>query len=214
MMSLETWLAYVATVLLLMSTPGPSQLLMLSNSMSHGFQRSLATAAGDLSANAIQIGVAGIGLASVVLASQSTFAVVKWAGVAYLVWMGVQKIRHAHKAGIGGDAARTQVALRRLYWQGFVTSAANPKAVVFFAALFPVFLNPTEALAPQIIILGATYICIDACFLSLYGATSSWIARRLSGALRVWMERSAGGFLIIAALLLAMRRIEPARMGS
>jgi homoserine/homoserine lactone efflux protein len=209
--SLETWAAYVATVLALMSTPGPSHLLMLSNSMSHGLRRSLATAAGDLSANALQMLAAGLGLASVLLTSREAFVAVKWAGVAYLVWMGAQKIRQARQAGMGAGRAAARVSLRRLYAQGFITSAANPKAVVFFAALFPLFLDPVAPIAGQLVVLGATYIVIDAMFLTTYGASASWVARRLSGTMRAMMERASGGFLIVAAVLLALRRIETAR---
>ena len=209
--SFETWAAYAATVLALLSTPGPSHLLMLSNSMSHGFPRSLATAAGDLSANGLQMLAVGLGLASVMLASREAFAVVKWAGVAYLVWLGAQKIWHARNAAVGATRMSARVSLRRLFAQGFITSAANPKAVIFFAALFPLFLDPAAALAPQLIVLGGTYILIDGAFLSFYGVSASWVARRLSGHLRVAMERASGGFLIVAAVLLALRRFEAAR---
>ena len=90
-MTIDTWLLYVGTVLILMSTPGPSHLLMLSVSMSNGFRRSLATAAGDLTANTLQILFVGLGLATVVTASQYGFVVIKWAGVSYLVWIGVRQ---------------------------------------------------------------------------------------------------------------------------
>ena len=92
-MNFEIWLMYVATVLLFMVSPGPSHMLMLSVGMANGFQKSLATAAGDLSANAIQIVLAGFGLAAIVMSSQYGFAVIKWAGVAYLIWIGIKTIR-------------------------------------------------------------------------------------------------------------------------
>ena len=138
-MTFEIWFAYLITVLFFMVTPGPSHLLMLSNSMAHGFRPSLATALGDLSANSLQILAAGLGLASLVLASQDFFTVVKWAGVAYLVYLGIQKIRTAGRmpSGASGGPGR-----RSLFLQGFLTSAVNPKAVVFFAGLFPLFLDP------------------------------------------------------------------------
>ena len=209
--SYEIWIAYAATVLALLSTPGPSHLLMLSNAMSHGFPRSLATAAGDLSANALQMLAAGLGLASVILASKEAFVVVKWAGVAYLVWLGAQKIWRARNAAVGAGRVVADVPLGRLYAQGFITSAANPKAVVFFAALFPLFLDPGAAIAPQLVILGGTYIAIDGAFLFFYGVSASWVARRLSGPMSALMERASGAFLILAAVLLALRRIETAR---
>ena len=88
-MTFELWLAYITTVLILMSTPGPSQLLMLSNSASYGFNRAWATMAGDLSANALQMTVASLGLAGLTHRSHDLFLWIKWSGVAYLFFMGV-----------------------------------------------------------------------------------------------------------------------------
>ncbi len=203
-MTTDTWLLYVATVLVFMIAPGPSHLLMLSVSLSNGFQRSLATAAGDLSANAIQILLAGLGLGAVVAASRYGFAIIKWAGVAYLVWMGLRQIIASFRArGSMHDAP--PAAVRDLYLRGFITSAANPKAVVFFAALFPQFLNPEHAFGPQILVLGATYIVIDGCFLAAYGKGASWLAARLRNQHKAWIERAAGASLITAAALLGTR---------
>ena len=206
-MTLETWLLYVGTVLIFMSTPGPSHLLILSVSMSHGFRKSLATAAGDLTANAIQILLAGLGLAALVTSSRYGFVVVKWAGVAYLVWIGIRQIIASF--GPGSDSPDvTEVSLLRLWLRGFITSAANPKAVVFFAALFPQFLDPQNALLPQIAILGLSYIAIDGCFLVSYGKGASWIAQKLRGRHKAVLDRAAGSGLIIAAVLLGLRANE------
>ena len=97
-MSIDVWIVYVLTVLALMSTPGPSQLLMLSNSGVHGLRKSLFTAAGGLSANALQMLAAGLGLAALIAASANALSVIKWAGVAYLIWLGVRMIRKASSA--------------------------------------------------------------------------------------------------------------------
>lgn len=206
-MSFDVWMLYVATVLALMSTPGPSQLLMLSNSGAHGFRRGLATAAGDLTANALQMLAAGLGLAAVIAASATALSVIKWAGVAYLIWLGVRMIRKAKpdEAELVVKAAR--VSLGNLWMQGFLTSAANPKAVVFFAALFPQFLSSEAAFWPQFLILSATYIVMDGLFLSAYGGSASWIAKRFKGTARVWIERLGGGFMIGAAVLLGLKSI-------
>jgi len=80
-MSIEHWLTYIATVLILMSIPGPSQLLMVSNSLQNGFRKSLATAAGDLSANFLQMIVASIGLVSLIQNASEFFLIFKWIGV-------------------------------------------------------------------------------------------------------------------------------------
>ena len=211
-MTFEAWILYVATVLGLMSTPGPSQLLMLSNSMAHGFKRSLATAAGDLSANALQMLAAGLGLAILIAASSTALSVIKWAGVVYLIWLGLRMIKRAGRSttgnGLTGESEKSVIPASKLWLQGFLTSAANPKAVVFFAALFPLFIQSDQPFWSQFLILSATYIIIDGCFLSAYGFTASWVARRFKGPARAWVERVGGGFMILAAIFLGFRSVE------
>lgn len=206
-MTIEIWTIYVATVLALMSTPGPSQLLMLSNSGAHGFSRGLFTAAGDLTANALQMLAAGLGLAAIIAASGAALAVIKWVGVAYLIWLGVRMIRKARPDDPHLTLTQPKVSVRNLWMQGFITSAANPKAVVFFAALFPQFLSPEAAFWPQFLILSVTYLIMDGLFLSAYGLSASWIAKRFRGSARVWIERIGGGFMIGAAILLGLKSI-------
>ena len=202
-MTWQIWATYVGTVLVLMSTPGPSQLLMLSNSATHGFRRSIATASGDLTANLLQMLAAGFGLAAVLASSQSLFVVIKWLGVSYLLWLGLRAIRRSGRTD-PRSAART-ASLRTLWLQGFITSAANPKAVVFFAALFPQFIDQGAPLGPQLAVLSVTYLAIDAGFLTAYGAGAGWISARLGGSARAWIDRVAGGCLIGAAVLLGLR---------
>lgn len=206
-MTFEIWTIYVGTVLALMSTPGPSHLLMLSNSGAHGFRRSLATAAGDLSANALQMLAAGLGLAAIVAASGAALMAVKWAGVAYLIWLGIRMIIRAKPDDPNMAGASQNATPRKLWMQGFLTSAANPKAIVFFAALFPQFISAEAAFWPQLIILSATYIVIDGAFLSAYGLSASWIAERFKGNAKVWIERIGGSFMIGAAILLGFKSL-------
>ncbi len=205
-MTIEIWLTYLATVLAFMVTPGPSHLLMLSNSMTHGFKRSLATAAGDLTANALQMAAAGLGLAAVLVASQHALAIVKWLGVAYLMWMGLRMWRQASHASSKAGAAAS-ASLRTLWGQGFLTSAANPKAVVFFAALFPQFIEPGMPFWPQFLILSVTYLIVDGTFLSSYGIGASWIASKLKENASAMVDRIGSAFLIGAALMLGLKTL-------
>lgn len=205
--NVETWTIYALTVLALMSTPGPSQLLMLSNSGVHGFRRSLSTAAGDLTANAFQMLAAGLGLAAIIAASATALTVIKWAGVAYLIWLGLRMIHRAKPDDPVTSTQSERASLRRLWLQGSLTSAANPKAVVFFAALFPQFITPDAAFWPQFLILSVTYIVMDGLFLSAYGLGANWVVKRFKGDARVWVERLGGSFMIGAALLLGLKSI-------
>ena len=205
-MSTELWLAYVTTVLILMSTPGPSHLLMLSNSLGNGFNRSLATAGGDLSANIVQMTVASLGLVSLIHSSQEFFVVIKWAGVSYLIFMGVMKFRKRFDPSV---AVLSRIrTLRSLYWQGFMTSAANPKAVVFFAALFPQFVNPALQTGKQLVIMGVTYLVIDDCFLTIYGGFAGWIESRFRHQVGHHMNQISGALLVGAAILLGLKEIK------
>ena len=205
-MSFETWSLYVLTVLALMSTPGPSQLLMLANSARHGARRSLATAAGDLTANLGQMLAAGLGLAALIAASAHALTLIKWAGVAYLIWLGLRTIRNAGKSG--STAQNSAPTLKALWLQGFLTSAANPKAVVFFAALFPQFISSDLAFWPQFWILSATYIALDGLFLSAYGFGAATLAARLKGHARLWLDRIGGALMIAAAIALGSKSLD------
>ena len=206
-MTMQIWLIYVGTVLVLMSTPGPSQLLMLSNSASHGFSRSLATAAGDLSANALQMLASGLGLAAILAASGQALLLIKWLGVCYLIWLGVAMILKASADNTTELISKNAATLKTLWLQGFLTSAANPKAVVFFAALFPQFIKADQDFWPQFLILSATYLVIDGTFLSVYGKSASWIAGKFKGSGRVWIERAGGTFMVLAAILLSVKTL-------
>ena len=129
------------------------------------------------------------------------------AGVVYLVWLGVKKIRHSL-----GPATKLieapSTSAGHLWLQGFVTSAANPKAVVFFAALGPQFISNEKSLWPQLLVLGTTYIAIDGTFLLAYGASADWLASRLRGPAGKWLDRLAGSSLIGAAVLLGLKAVQ------
>lgn len=193
--------AYLVVVGVFFATPpGPSQLLMISNSLSHGVRRSLATAAGDLSANVLQMTAAAFGLAAVIGQSAAALSVVKWAGVAYLAWLGIAMFRA--KPGSPRRAGGT-ASTARLYRQGFLGSATNPEAVVFFAALFPQFIDPGLPVWPQLIVLGAIYLTVDGVLLVVFGWLATRSAARLRGSGGRLLNRVSGAMMIVAAALLA-----------
>ena len=206
-MSLETYAVYLATVLIFFAhPPGPSQLLFVAGSLRHGVRGAVPIMAGDLSVNALQILAAGFGLVGLLSTSAGLFTVVKWLGVAYLVWTGLRIFR---SAGRPADATPAPPDRRRLYRQGFLTSAANPFAVVFFGALFPQFIDPSAALAPQIALLGVTYLIVDGTILLAMGGAARRLAAALGGAFERWLGRISGLTLIALAIMLGLRQAEP-----
>lgn len=205
-MSLETYLIYLGVLAAFFATPpDTSQLLIISNSLRHGLRRSLATVAGDLSANALQMTLAAFGLTAVIATSANALLVVKWLGVAYLAWIGL-RLMLSRPDATGPAAAQGG----KLFRQGFVTSSANPYAVVFFGALFPQFINLAAPVLPQLLILGATYLVVDGLILLLWG----WAAVRTVGRVRnltgVWINRISGALMIGAAILLGLKDVEKA----
>ena len=209
-MTLEIYLAYLAVcAVFFLSPPGPSHLLMIANAARHGAGRAMFTATGDLTANALQMIAAGLGLVAIIAVSDTAIDVVKWAGVAYLVWMGLRTFRTG-RSDAGAEAAAP--SSRALWFQGFFTSASNPKAVVFFAALFPQFIDPSAALWPQIAILGGTYLFIDGVMLTLYGLVAERALGPLARNPRL-LNRISGSLMIGAASLLALKDLDatPAR---
>lgn len=207
-MSGETYLLYLAVVAVFFaSPPDTSQLLIISNSARHGLRRSSFTIAGDLSANALQMTCAAFGLAAVIATSATAFQWIKWLGVAYLAWIGLRLL--LSREDRGRDPVTTPpTSAFRLYRQGFITSMANPFAIVFFAALFPQFVDPGASILPQLLILGSTYLLIDGVLLVAWG----WFGARAAGVLKRrspgLLNRTCGALMIGAAGLLALKDLE------
>lgn len=204
-MTIDTYLAYLATVAVFFSMPpGPSQALMIANSMRHGVRRSTATIFGDLTANALQMTAAAFGLAVIISTSYWILLAVKWAGVLYLLWIGWRTFT-SRRSDLSD--AGTLISSNRLWRQGFITSASNPKAIFFFAALFPQFIDISQPVWPQLVILGTTYLFVDGTLLLLWGL----LAERLIGkvhAMGGWLNRISGGLMMTAAGLLAIKDVE------
>ncbi len=205
-MTLEIWCTYIATVIIFLISPGPSHLFMLSKSLSHGFKKSWATGAGDLTAHIWQICVASLGLVSFIYTFQDFFIIIKWAGVLFLIYLGIKQF--LKKNPTKELATVNTIKKRTLFGQGFIMSSSNPKAVVFFAALFPQFVNTSEPATIQFIILGATYIVIDGCFLIFYGYFSKWCVTRFEKHIDKYLNKFSGTLLIASAVLLGLKDIK------
>lgn len=156
-MEWQTWFLFVTTVFFLSATPGPNMLLALSHGIRFGPRKAVATGVGTIAALMILMMVSVTGLGALLAASETAFSVVKWCGVAYLLFLGVKTWRapgpvdasDVETEGTGGMAPKPTAAWR-LGMQAFVVCFSNPKAIVFFVALFPQFLETQQPLAPQV----------------------------------------------------------------
>lgn len=206
-MTLETWLFFCATETVLCFIPGPAVLCVVSSALTRGARSGLHSSLGILAANTTYFALSAMGLGVVLLASRTVFVVIKSVGAAYLVFLGLRMVFARPDASVA--SAKSDVTARGAFWNGFVVQIANPKAIIFFTALLPQFIDPDAAVASQILILAVSSIVIELGVLSIYVAACHNARRwfrggRLGGVL----QRAGGGLLILAgARLAAMRNV-------
>lgn len=164
------------------------------------------TAAGDLTANLIQMVVATAGLTYLVQSNEGLVTIIKWVGVFYLLYMGTMSLVKAKPLHIQPERQYERRSKSSLYWQGFVVSAVNPKAVIFFAALFPQFIDSSNSVVLQFAVLSATYLILDGLFLVAYALLASRLALWLTKD-NVMLRWAPGLLLIVVAIALAMRTV-------
>jgi threonine/homoserine/homoserine lactone efflux protein len=203
-MTPTTYLLYLAAVVLLIVTPGPTMLMCMTNALNHGARRAMTSVAGAITAVLGVMVLSAMGLGALLATSETAFTIAKVVGAAYLVWLGIKTFRSTTIVDVESPAP----SQRSFYLQGLLVGASNPKAVLFFAAFFPQFLNPAEPIVPQFAILAATFV---ACELTVLTLCALGVARlvpmlRASGPVR-WINRVCGGlFALMGGLLLLSRR--------
>jgi homoserine/homoserine lactone efflux protein len=207
-MSGEIWVVFAVTETVLCITPGPAVLLVLSQGLARGTVSSVWVNLGILAGNTMYFVLSATSLGAVLLASYEVFSLIRWAGAAYLVWLGVATFRGRSWVLAIAPAEVTAHGRGRTFLNGFVLQAANPKALVFFTALLPQFIDPRGGIAVQVTILAVTSVVIEFLVLLAYGALAgrltSWAARPRS---RTLANRVAGSLLITAGVgTAALRR--------
>lgn len=214
-MTLTTYLLYVAAVALLIITPGPTMLMCMTNSVNHGPRRAMTSVAGAVTAVLCVMLLSAMGLGALLAASETAFTTAKVVGAAYLIWLGIKTFRSdAAALAVGDDqggavgSVPAQQRTRSFYLQGLLVGASNPKAILFFAAFFPQFLNPALPMAPQFAILALTFMAFEFTVLTLCALGVARIVPLLktSGPVK-WINRICGGlFTLMGGLLLLTRR--------
>lgn len=195
-MELTTWIAFVVASLILTVTPGPSILLGVVHSLKYGVKPTIATALGDISANFIQMIIVAVGLGAIVAASESAFLIIKWFGVVVLAYMGLKMLFSSTKLEQANSTEAIPSARSR-YLSGFMVAAGNPKAIIFFTALFPQFIDPAKPLLMQMAIMCPTMALMDFTLVILYAMG----ARRFLGFIqrKPRMLNQTGGTALILA---------------
>jgi threonine/homoserine/homoserine lactone efflux protein len=208
MMPLDLYLSYLVAALIVIAAPGPDSLNSLAIGLSRGRRDGVAYALGVGVGCLTHTVWAMVGISAVVAASATLFNVIKWIGVSYLVWLGIQSLRSsgamtAMNAAPGADRS----ALQR-FRQGVLTNALNPKVMLFFLAFLPQFVDPQRGAAVvwQLGLMGLTFTLITAVAYSALAWSAGSVGARLVRQPRIalWLERATGIVFIAMAVRLAL----------
>lgn len=208
-MSWQTLGLFLVTTFVLSMTPGPNMLLAMSLGLKYGVRRAAWGGLGMCVALATLATLSVLGLGALLAASEPAFLTVKWAGVAYLTWLGIA----AWRAPTGGEATATagqpteEAPAFRLFLRGALVAFSNPKALVFMAALFPQFIEPSAPLGPQLVALVTMMTVVEFGWIMAYAMGGNSIGARLTNASAAKsLNRLTGGLMIGAGGLLALAR--------
>ena len=206
-MEFTIWLAFVAATFALLVIPGPTVLLVLSYAIGHGRRVAVSTALGVALGDFVAMTASLVGLGALVLASASLFAMLKWIGAAYLIWLGYKLLRSAGGSGLAEMSATPDLSQGRVFWHAAAVTALNPKSIAFFVAFVPQFIDPSAVLLPQFAILIATFVGMAGCSALIYALLASRM-RSVIGrpAVIAWLTRMGGVALIAMGVATATLR--------
>ena len=204
-MELSTWLAFFAASWAISISPGAGAIAAMSAGLNHGFRRGYFTSFGLVLGIWTQVIVVGVGLGALVAASSSAFLVVKWLGVAYLLWLGVAQWRAPATPMVASAEVCVLVTRRSMILRAWMINAVNPKGTVFLLAVVPQFMSLSQPLLPQYLVIAATLAFTDLVVMAGY----TLLASRVLGALKSpahirALNRTFGGLFVLAGSLLAM----------
>lgn len=190
--------AFAATAFVLIVVPGPSVLFVISRGVALGRKAALLTVLGNAAGVLVQVLVVAAGLGAALERSAVLFDTVRLVGAAYLVYLGVQAVRHRRELSMVLDAATVRPT-RHILREGFVVGVTNPKLVVFFTAVLPQFVEPAAGPVPvQLLAFGAVFVAIalvlDSCWGLAAGTARTWLAGRPH---RLERLGGAGGLVIM-----------------
>jgi len=200
-MNTELFTAFVLITVVLIITPGPIVTLIIATGATHGVRAALTTVLGSTIGNAILIAAIATGLSWVLKNAIELFEILRWAGVAYLVWLGIQAWRNANNKAEAPPAGRVH------FWRGMLVALTNPKTIAFFTAFLPQFVDPSLPADRQLFVMCATSILIAFVFDSVW-ATASGMGRAffLKPSRAKMLGRLSGAVLIGGGIWLSLAR--------
>ena len=210
-MAFRVWLTFFIANLLLSLSPGPGALAAVNAGASHGARAGWKLVMGLQVALLIELSIVALGAGVLLTASATAFAVLRWVGALYLIWLGVRQLLLAWRPPAEPEQdARPVYARHELFWRGVLVNLTNPKSHVFMAALLPQFISPVEPLLPQYLTIAATMCGIDTLVMGGYALLASRLSVWLHEPHLVrWRNGLFGvAFIIFGLLLFAVERVQ------
>ncbi|WP_451992070.1 LysE family translocator [Azospirillum argentinense] len=206
MMPIEAWLAFTAASAVLLIIPGPTILLVVSYALGQGRRSGLATVVGVALGDFTAMTASMLGLGVVLAASSLLFTALKWIGAAYLVYLGLKLWRSPVVEATSTEPAPA-VPPFRMALHTYAVTALNPKSIVFFVAFLPQFVDSTQPLLPQILIMEATFLVLATLNATLYALLASAAGQAVQRpSIRRIFNRTGGAMLIGAGIMTAAWR--------
>lgn len=208
MISSTQLMLFAVTSVVLIFTPGPDILYVLTRGIAQGRRAALAAAAGFSLGNFVHIFCALVGLSALLASSARAFQLVKYAGALYLIYLGYKMLRS--KAVIAGDEMNRRLQGRTIFFQSIIANILNPKVAVFFLAFFPQFIDKSQGQVQlQMLMLGSVFVLLTLVAFGLVGLCSGWIGARLQRQPKVGdrLGRAAGTVLVMLGLRLAWHEV-------
>jgi homoserine/homoserine lactone efflux protein len=203
MIDIQLYITFVLAVAGLMLLPGPNVALIVANSVSYGARYGILTVAGTSSAMAIQLAVTAFGLTGLLSALGEGFELIRWAGVVYLIYLGVMQWR---TPSVNLPEVQPTSGLRRaVYARALLVCLTNPSVLLFYGAFFPQFITSTSHFVAQMLLLSTTFVGVAVIVDIGWAITAGW-ARRFLATRMLLTNRISGGLLITAGLGLAVAR--------
>ena len=210
-MTFSTWLTFVIATILLCFSPGPGALSSMSAGMKYGWRRGMWNCIGMQMSIMVNVTIIALGLGAILMASNTAFEVMKWCGALYLMWLGVQKFREEpafSNSAFEEIAARTEfkdTTTKGIFMQGFLVSQTNPKGLIFLLAVLPQFVDPTQPVAMQYVILTLTLNIVDLIAMGCYTAFAAKVLMMLKDPAHIrWTNRGIGSLFVAAGGALAV----------
>ncbi|EFO31076.1 lysine exporter protein LysE/YggA [Roseibium sp. TrichSKD4] len=201
-MTLELFSAYVVATLILLAVPGPTIMLVISYALRHGRKTAAACVLGVGVGDATAATASLLGLGAILATSATLFSALKWIGAAYLFYLGLKMWLSKPEALEEQDVQ--EVNSRKIFTHAFIVTALNPKGIVFFMAFLPHFIATDAAIAPQLVLLGTTFVVLGVLNAAIYALIAAEIGSRLkSPSTMKVVNRLGGGFLMFAAAMTA-----------